>query len=442
MKTKEFKAKLEAMRKDLKDQKAKRLGASQGNAEAKQSFAQVEKKAVAKYGVKSLNELIKLNTADKRMKAFPIEEREAIKNLKEAVDLAIMSGKLFGCAVNQTKAYEDLVQPSLKAFGIDSGDVGYEWIPTMVSESYIDEYNLERKVAGLFTEIKMPSSPYDHPVLSNGAIATKLGENSQKATKDQFASSKITMTAVKLSNQYELPEELQEDSAVDVMKVIRQELIEGQEKAMEIAILEGDTDPTHQHTNSYFGAGAPAADSSERVFDGLRKRAIAASLTVDCGAVSVNEGKLSELRAKMGKFGINPAELALICGVNGYNQLLQLDDVRTLEQYGQQATVLSGELAKYEGIPVIVSEYLREDTDTTGVNGASGNTKASMLLVNRKRWFCGLRRAVQIKVENNRTAFDVWDMVSFSRRAFQGVLKADGSNAAQEKSVALLINIA
>lgn len=441
MKSKELLAQLKQARENLQAYKEKRLGASTGSAEAK-SFGEIERKAVAKFGVKSLNELIKINTSDRRYKAVGAESREAVKNLKEAVDVTLMVSRRFGIPAQQTKAYQDLVQPALKAFGIDSGDVGYDWIPTMVAETYIDEYNLERKVAALFAEVKMPSNPYDHPVLSNGAIATKLGENAQKSSKDVFASSKITMRAVKLSNQYELPEELQEDSAVDVMKVIRQELIEGQEKAMEIAILEGDTTSTHQHTNTGIPgmSGVPAADSPERVFDGLRKRALAASLKVDC-AGPADESKLSSLRQQLGKFGVNPAELALICGPLGYNELLQLDDVRTLEQYGQQATVIQGELAKYEGIPVIVSEWLREDTNSAGVNGASGNTKKSMILVNRKRFYTGLRRAIQIKVENNRTAFDAWDMVSFSRRAFEGVLKADGSNSSSEKTVALLYNI-
>lgn len=443
MKSKELLAQLKSARENLKQYKEKRLAASTGSSEQK-TFAQMEKKAVSKFGVKSLNELITINTADKRFTAIGKEDKEAVKSLKEAVDVVIMSARRFGIAPQSTKAYHEMLIPQLKAFGIDSGDAGYEWIPTMVSESYIDEFNLERKVASLFTEIKMPSNPYDYPVLSNGAIATKLGENAQKSTKDQFSTSAITLRAVKMSNQYELPEELSEDSAVDVMKAIRQELIEGQEKAMEIAILEGDTGVVHQHTNTQIPglAGAPAADSSERFFDGLRKRARAGSLKVDC-AGPVDESKLSELRQKLGKFGVNPSELALICGVRGYNQLLQLDDVRTLEQYGPQAPVLQGELAKYEGMPVIVSEWLREDTDATGINGAvpANNVKASMILVNRKRFFTGLRRGVQIKVENNRTFFDTWDMVSFSRRAFEGVLKSDGSNASSESSVALLYNI-
>lgn len=440
-----------ALEKQLKDAKANlveykntRMSASHS---APASFKSEEIKAAARWGTKSLNQLLSINTGDRKFKYMPADERQAVLDFKEAVDVTLMIAQRFNMRPDQTKSYEENVKPSLKALGINSGETGFEWIPTMVSDSYVEEYNLERKVAGLFTEIKMPSNPYVYPVLNNGAIARKLGEISSLSPTDGFTSSgSITLTATKMSNQYALPEELQEDSAVDVMKVIRMELIQGQEKAMEIAILEGDTASTHQHTNTQIpgASGTPAADSSERFFDGLRKRALAASATVDAGGNPVNESHLASARQKLGKFGVNPAELALISSPISYNELLQLDDVRTLEQYGPQAPVLTGELAKYEGIPVIVSEYLREDTNASGVNASSGSTFKSILLVNRKRWFTGLRRAIQVRVENYRTQFDVWDMVSFSRRAFQGVLKADGSNFAGtsgEKSVCLIMHI-
>lgn len=448
MDSKDLKKQLDETKAQLEALKAKRLAATQGAVETK-SFKAVSASACAKWGVKTIDELLEVNTGAKRYAYIPQEQRAALKEFKEAVDITLMLTQRFGKKATDLSFYHAGLQPAMKAFGIDSGDQGFEWIPTMVSTSYIDEYNLERKVAGLFQEIKMPSNPYQYPVLSNGAIATKLAEASKKATPDTFTTSAITLSAVKISNQYELPEELQEDSAVDVMKVIRQELIEGQEKAMEIGILEGDADGTHQHTNTQIPglSGSPAADSSERFFDGLRKRALNAAssaLKVDAGAAQLNESHLSSARGKMGKFGVNPAELAIIVGPKGYNQMLQLDDVRTLEQYGPQAPVLSGELAKYEGMPVIVSEWLREDTDATGVNGAVAlnNVKLSVLLVNRKRFYTGLRRAIQVRVENFRTQFDVWDMVSFSRRAFQGVLKSDSSNAATEASVVLIYNVA
>lgn len=468
MDVKELRKQLDAAKANLASFKAERLGASTGKAQAENDFKTEEKRIVARWGVKSISGkidggkvvetgLLQINTADRRFKYMPAEQREAVLALKEAADVTLMCAQVFGKRPDETKAYDELIRPTLKALGILSSEQGYDWIPTMVSDNYVEEYNLERKVAALFTEVKMPSNPYTYPVLSNGAIARKLGEVAKLSAPDSFNSrATITFTAVKMANQYELPEELQEDSAVDVMKVIRMELIQGQEKAMEIAILNGDTTSTHQDSNTLIpgATGVPAADSSERFFDGLRKRAIAAETAVatqaivDASGNPVNESHLSSARQLLGKFGVNPAELAIICGPKGYNEMLQLDDVRTLEQYGPQAPVLSGELAKYEGIPVIVSEYQREDLTSAGINANSSSTFAAILVVNRKRWFVGLRRPIQVRVENYRTQYDVWDMVSYCRKAFQGVLKSDGSNyagtgsgTAGEKTVAMIAHI-
>ena len=421
-------------------------------------------KNLSKWGVKSLNDLMKVNTANKKYAYLGQDEIQRVKDLKEAVDIAVVTaqvlkfreteGKSSDVTAAEVKALgffaEDL-DFHLKTFGIEGGDEGFEWIPTAVSDSYIDEFNLERKVSGLFQEIRMPTNPYRFPVLTGGAIARKVGAVTALAPAQVFKTDKtITFDAIKMTNQYELPEELNEDSAPDVVKVIRQELIEGQEKAMEIAILEGDTAGTMHYFSQLpdvtVGTLISAIpDSAELFFDGLRLRALASGAlgAVDAGAVQVSETELSKARSALGKFGVDPTQLAIICESKGYNQLLQLDDVRTLEQYGAKAPVITGELAKYEGAPVIVSEYLRDDTSVTGKNTLAGpNDKLSILMVNRKRWFVGLRRAIQVRVEKNRTQYDVLDMVSFARKAFQGVLKPDASNYAQESSVSLIYNIA
>ena len=412
------------------------------------------RKALAPWGVKSLNELMGIgrdvegvskgiNTAAKKYSYLPQAKKEAVLALKEASDLAVMEGQYFGKEVKHTNAYNQMVLPILeKDFGISPGDEGATWIPTGVSTSYIDEFNLERKVAGLFQEIRMPTNPFKFPVLSDGAVATQVSAATAKSPKDVFQDSTITFDAVKLSNQYLLPEELQEDSAVDVMAVIRQELIEGTEKALEIAILNGDTDGTHMDTNSIFGAGATSADSSERFWDGLRKRGVsAASSQEDAGGDALDEADLVAARKKMGKFGVNPKDLAYICSPCGYNQLMDLPNVKTLETYGSSATILAGELGRIFGIPVIVSEYMRDDLNASGVNDGVTTDRTAILLVNRKRYMMGLRRALQIRIERNQTDRDATDMVSFSRYAFNGVLEADGSNYASESSLAYIINI-
>lgn len=417
-------------------------------------------KSLAKFGCKSFDEIVKINTADKKFSYLPKEDRERVKALKEAVDVAIMTANWINMkekraeqglplvTIKDLNFFHDL-QHAVKAFGIDSGDVGFEWIPTAVSENFIDEYNLERKISSLFLEVKMISDPYKWPVLTNGAVARMVTEVQALSTPQTFKTDKtITFDSIKLTAQYALPEELNEDSAVDQVKVIRQEVIEGQEKAIEIAILEGDTAGAMHYYSQLPDVASGTlisalSDTPEKAFDGIRKRLLAANATVSAGGNSVTEGELSAARQKMGKFGVNPMELVYIAGATkSYNQMLQLDDVRTREQYGDAATVVTGELAKYEGAPVVVSEYLREDCTANGKNENGGsNDKSTIMLVNRKRWFVGTRRPIQVLVEKNRTQYDVLDLVSFSRKAFQAVLKADGSNYAQESSGAMVINI-
>lgn len=410
-------------------------------------------KSLRKFGVKSLNELLCVNTAEKKFAYLGKDELAKVKQLKEDVDVCMLTEKILGIPVKKQKYFEETLSVTLKAFGIESGDNGFEWIPTMVADSYIDEFNLERKVAGLFTEVKMPSNPYKWPVMSNGAIARKVGQASAINKQTFNTENTIQFDAEKLAGRYELPEELSEDSAPDVIKVIRQELMEGQEKAMEIAILEGDNTATMHHFSQLPDVAVGtlistiSGESPECVFVGIRKRLLAATVAksgVDCGASTISETELSAARSKMGKYGVDPSQLALITGPKVYNQMVgNLEDVRTLDKYGPQATVLTGELAKFDGAPVIVSEYLREDLGATGFNTSTvaNNIKGSLIFINRKRWFTGLRRAVQYKVESNKTELDVLDMVSFSRRAFQATLKADGSNYDQESIGSMVYNI-
>lgn len=443
----------------LKEAKSKRLQAALqggngapgiGGRRTSKVLSETSTKMLRKFGAKTFEDLMAVNTADRKFAYLGKDSLEQVKALKESVDIAVLCAKIFEKPIKETKHFKENLQFHLKAFGIDSGDNGFEWIPTMVSDTYIDEFNLDRKVASLFTEVKMPSNPYKWPVLTNGAIARKVGEVTALSTPQVFKTDKtITFDAVKMTNQYALPEELSEDSAPDVIKVIRQELVEGQEKAMEIAILEGDADGTNQHYYSQLpdvaGGTLTSAvpDSPEHNFNGIRKRLMAAAAAkVDAGGNSVTEAELSSARSKMGKFGVDPTQLVYLMGPKVYNQMLQLDDVRTLEQYGTNAPVITGELAKYEGAPVIVSEWMREDLHTTGFNTNGGaNNTGSVILVNRKRWFTGTRRPIMIKVENNRTQYDVLDLVSFCRKAFQAVLATDGSNYASESAGAVVYNV-
>jgi HK97 family phage major capsid protein len=109
----------------------------------------------------------------------------------------------------------------------------------------------------------------------------------------------------------------------------------------------------------------------------------------------------------MGKYGVNPTKLALIVGISGYIQLLGVKDssgnpmVTTIDKYGPNATIVTGELAKFDGMPVIVSEYIQENLNATGVYDGTTTTKTIMLMVYRDACIIGDRRSFTLKTDED-----------------------------------------
>ena len=80
----------------------------------------------------------------------------------------------------------------------------------------------------------------------------------------------------------------------------------------------------------------------------------------------------------MGKYGVKASDLVLACSPTAYYGLVTDDDVATVDKYGPAATILTGELAKVRGIPVVVNENVPYVAST-----ADG---VVAVLFNRKMW--------------------------------------------------------
>ena len=160
------------------------------------------------------------------------------------------------------------------------------------------------------------------------------------------------------------------DSAAAILPFVRGKLVQAFVEAEEQTILDGDTDGTHQDTD----VQALGATDVRTAWDGLRKKALAQTATAGSGALTAAQVKT--LRATMGKWGINPSDLALIVGVNGYYDLLGDDNLLTVEKLGPKATILNGQLGMIYGMPVIVSEHVRENLNASGVHDAITETKS------------------------------------------------------------------
>ena len=59
---------------------------------------------------------------------------------------------------------------------------------------------------------------------------------------------------------------------------------------------------------------------------------------------------------KMGKYAADPSQLVIVTDVGTYlSGFLGLTNVVTVDKFGPSAVVLTGQLAAYRGVPIIVS---------------------------------------------------------------------------------------
>lgn len=289
-----------------------------------------------------------------------------------------------------------------KAMGTGETGYGLEWIPTQFSPQLIDRVRLELKVAALHGRVPMPTNPYKAPVVAADASAYLSPENVSDTktylTPSKAGTTNITFTAKKLTCRIIVSDELTEDSIVPILPFIQNQAVGALAAAQEDATINGDTAIGTASAIDYDMQQSDDANNPRAAWNGYRKLVNADStVKVDLGTFNISNLRL--LRQKMGKYGVNPGQLAWVVSVAAYNKMLSLPEVMTLDKYGPQATLLQGELGRLDNIPIIVSEYVRQDLDATGVNSSTpgNNIKTIALLVFRPGFMYGDRRQVTVR---------------------------------------------
>jgi len=433
---------VEAKNKSLEEQAQKVVAA--GNAVVGNKTGSDEQKALRFFGKKSAAELMNVNVGDSRFKHVPDSVKATVLQLKEAMDISRWVSQCFYGAQKDSsekagnvgeKIYDSYfakneLVPRLKAFDTSTDS---SWVPTIMASSFIEEFELDRVVASMFRRVDMPSNPYDWPIQDSTTTGRIIGENAQ-ISDAKFDTDKLTFSATKLGEHYKLTEEMNEDSAPAIMAAARQEVVDACARAIEQAILNGDTAATHQDSD------VTAADDARKSWDGLRKFAIAKSalgLFVDGGNSAITDILLRNLRGALGKHGMNPRALAWIAGPQIINQLLLLDQVVTIDKFGPAATVVRGSLGNIFGIPIISSEFVREDLNATGVYDGVTTDRTCMHVVDLRRWYMGIRRPIRVRVMQDLADYDRWLLAAYTRQDFRGVLEKK-----DETSTAMLYNLA
>lgn len=291
--------------------------------------------------------------------------------------------------IEQSSTYQKLAQMlQAKAAYEGSAGQGLEWIPTGYSPDLIMMFELERQVASLFTTFNMPNDPFKIPAQTARAqayIKTRLSApgESESTTDD------ITFSCQTVAAYSKVAYEMEEDSIIAMLPFVRSDLATALADGEEDCLLNGDT------TGSHMDSDVVSAADVRKAWKGLRRLAIDGADTYDLGTPTVDG--LRYVRALMGKYATSPRRLVYIVSPIGLIHLLGMDEVLTLEKYGPAATVITGELGRFDGTPIVVSGLMREDLQATGVYDTTAGDYTGLLLVNTSGYLIGRRRAPLIE---------------------------------------------
>lgn len=369
-----------------------------------------------------------------RISEFRPEDREIVRSFQQTVaDMAVFgmlvdrdantSAKGFQVARSHA-LYKDRWNSILRAMDVDTSGEGGAWVPTGIGASIHEAVRASGKVAALFERIDLPTNPWKWPIEGADATAYRVaeptGDTESKFTASTPGTVAATFDAEIFGVRALISRSLEPDSAAAIVPYLQRKIIQAFVDAEEKAILDGDSDGTHQDSD----VGSSTTDARS-AWDGLRKKAIAQTVAT---ATTASVANLLIIRKAMGKWGVNPADLAFIVGVSNLHTLLADSNLLTVDKLGPNATILSGQIGSIAGVPVIVSEHVRENLNASGVHDGITQTKTYMLCVNRREWAMGQRMAMDMQTDDSiyRETFQRV-MVGFMREDFQHIGSAAGN---------------
>lgn len=316
-----------------------------------------------------------------------------------------LSDKLRDAGGIKASHFHKQFQIDTKAMFGGSGNVGADFVPTILSSQLFEEVRLALRVSNLHSHFPMTSKTVEIPGQGSAIFAELIPEStsdsSTKITAKTPSSRKVPFTLQKLGLRVLTSSELEEDSIIPTLQYIRNEVVYALSTGEEYALINGDTAGTLDKTDQ--AGDIIHSKSNLKAFDGYRK------IVRDIGGLVISSGgTLTASHARrcfgsMGKYAVDPTRLSWVTGTRGmFTHFMALGNVQTLDKLGPNAVILSGQLGAYLGVPIVVSEWVRNDIGLSGFTGGSaGGTSTHISLVHTPTIQVGEGRAVKIETEKD-----------------------------------------
>ena len=237
-----------------------------------------------------------------------------------------------------------------------------------VSSTFENEVRLEQKVANLFREMAVNSGATVMPIIpdtedanwnATGLETTANLLEEKGATDNNFHVGRVTLNAYRLISGTFIANDTDEQIVVNVLPWILSALARAHARAIDSSIMNG----TANQAGLCGGAGTDGAGSF------FAKDSANVTDIANDGSGAVTGANLLSIRSEMGKYGVNPNDVAYVVNVEEYFNLIADAAFSDISEVGSDlAMKVVGQVGSIYGSPVVASDqFSRATTKTAAV---------------------------------------------------------------------------
>lgn len=308
-----------------------------------------------------------------------------------------------------------------KVFGVSSGN-GSDFIPAEVLLPDMSRIGGAAYTATLVSLFKQQTITARNPYLM---VTTALPRPYAKGAATAAAVSELLLSGSTTAKRpldvkgfavgVRVDRDFEEDSLLSSMIELRTDMARAMALGAEDSIINGDNAATHQDTalaswnpEGVFTSGGSSAGGSldhRRQWRGLRAAAFDISNTINVGG-DPTFATIQTMQASFtGARGMNAARTPIITDfATIVGKLSTITEVKTIDVYGPNATIMTGEVARIGGKPILRSPFMGRQGANTGSFTSAGlyttagtYNKAAMLMVDLDAWTVATRKGVTIE---------------------------------------------
>lgn len=263
----------------------------------------------------------------------------------------------------------------------------------------IEQFDMTDPTAYLPVEAALPEMLF---------VAESTANNSSNYSTTKTGSERVQVDAKKFVIHQMWSGEMEEDSIIPYIPFLRRQQGVSLAHYADSLVLNGDT--TNAGTGNINLDDADPADTKHYLaFDGIRHAGLVdntANKADIAGAITLNAFKAQRGRmldtTYLHDWGhpVDPNDLVHVADPETADAISFLDEVLTVDKYGPQATILTGEQGRVLGNPLISSIAMsKTEADGKVSDTGSNNTKGQVATFNRRGYVVGVRRRVQVETE-------------------------------------------